>query len=103
MLERDFNRLGMSVKEFNNLPREDQFNHFKGDFYNPFDLPPDAPMLNPFTFKTFGKWRDGSHLLVHIFSGHIYNRILVRNNVVIKVEELNDEYRWVEIKKPWRV
>jgi len=100
-----FRKLGYSTKEWNNELSEEKKMKLlmdNGDLYNPFDLPPDVPMANPFSWELIGKWESGEHILFHIMGGHIWKKAFVFNNEVVKAYNYNSSSdTWKEIPKPW--
>jgi hypothetical protein len=94
--------LGFTAEEWNKLSSEHKKDFMKGEMYDPFNLPDDVTMLNPFSFDLTGPWVDGEHILYHLFSLDVWKKIEIKNEEVIKAWNY-DHYTkgFIEIPKPW--
>ena len=87
--------------KFNELSEDERITALvrEGRFRNPFDLPKDTPMMNPFTLKIVnGTMKDGVHVMHNPMNGKIFRKVLVENNEVVKAWDVSDNNTWRQVK-----
>jgi hypothetical protein len=100
MTEKHFDSLGLTLKEYHDLPSEEQLELNKDYCYNPFDpriKRNELPMMNAFTFDISGPWEDGGHYTPNPFNFIFHRKMKIRNNNVVKAWDITDDYELVEI------
>ena len=99
-----FNSLGLTMKEYYYLPPEEKLEHNKKYTYNPFDeriRRGELPLITMGSLDLDGPWTDGFHLISGPFNFNFNKKIEVKNNIVIRVWGITEDYEWDEKFKTW--
>lgn len=83
---------------FNNLSEDIRLESLKATMGNPFDLPDNPSMMNPFTYEVKGNWVDGEHVIHNPFTLKIQSKVLIDNNKVIKAWTVNENNQYNEVE-----
>jgi len=95
---------GYTLKEWNHdLTDEERRDLLLPTMINPFEIPKDYPMMNPFTFKVInGLLEDGEQIYNHLMTGQTWKKVIVEGGEVVRAfNYILDTNEWVEIPKPW--
>lgn len=84
---------------FNLLDEETRKEHLIPTMTNPFDLPKDHKMINPFSMKLIGNWTDGEHVIHNPVSCKISRKIAIKGGKVIQAWKINEDNEYVELLK----
>lgn len=97
------NNIDIYDLSFNELEQDVRFRLLKPIFINPFNLPNNTKLINPFTFERKDRngnnviWDNGIHIIHNVFTFKIYRKILVENNRVTKVWSVNEINEYKEV------
>ena len=86
-----FKQFKLSVNKFNSLDNEVKLELMKPYLMDPFNLPKDVKLINPYSLKLFGNWENGVYLLSNPFNLTFFRKVIVNENKVTKAYQLNSE------------
>jgi len=104
MTEEHFNSLGLTLKQYHGLDKEEKYSYNEEYFYNPFDeriRRGELPLITMGSLQLDGPWEDGGHFITNPFNCDFMYKIEVKSNEVVRAWKLIDHSEWVVMPKPW--
>jgi len=95
---------GYTINEWNDeLTDKERRNLLLPTMVNPFEIPKDFPMMNPFTFEVVnGPLKDGEVIHYHLMTGQTWKKTVALDGEVVRAfNYILEDKAWVEITKPW--
>ena len=91
--------IDINVLAFNLLDKETRKQHLEPTMSNPFELPPNEKMINPFSMEIMGEWSDGEHVIHNPFSCKITRKIEIKNGEVVQAWKISEDNEYEEVLK----